>query len=688
MQQKRYNFENFTIGVCYYPEHWSKELWESDLDRMLETGISIIRIAEFAWNKIEPKEGYYEFDFFDEFLDLWLRKGMKVIFGTPTATPPAWLTEKYPEVLNCNIDGVSYRHGCRRHYNYNSETYNRLSANIVKVIAQHYGKHAAIIGWQIDNELNCETSEFYSEADTAAFRCFLKEKYGTLDELNNAWGTVFWNQTYSDWNQIFVPRPVLNKGYNPHMHLDYYRFVSDSTVRFCKMQSEILRCYCNDEQFIMTNGMFWNVDNHKMQRECLDIYMYDSYPSFAFGLNRGKIDVKALNDRRWTKNLHEVRSICPNFGIAEQQSGANGWTTGMEGPAPRPGQLTLWAMQSVAHGADFVSFFRWRTSVIGTEIYWHGILDYDNRDNRKLKEVKDFACKMLKINAVCGSSYLGTFALLKDYDNVWDTEVDKWHDRIASHSEDEIFAASELTHTPYDVIYLDQELNEERLYSYPVAFYPHPVIVDEKIVERLKRYVELGGTLIIGCRSGYKDKNGHCVMEPQPGLLRGLTGTDVTDFTFVSQAEPEPKALWGDEVIDTPVFNDILHPVKETKTLAVYAGSYYQGESALTENKFGKGRVIHLGSAFSKENVKQLFKYTGILEPFSKWIEAPEEVEIALRQKGEEKYLFVLNFSAEQKNIILKKEMKSMYTGKMCLGDFCLQKYETIVFTWKENEKL
>ena len=447
---QNFQWKEMTMGTCYYPEHWSRELWQDDLQRMKAAGITVIRVAEFAWNKVEPEEDVFVFDFWDEFLELCKLEEIQVIFGTPTATPPAWLTEKYPEVLNCRQDGVPYRHGARRHYNYNSPKYRELSARIVEKLAQHYGKHPAIVGWQIDNELNCEVDEFYSEADSVAFRNFVKEKYKTLDNLNEAWGTVFWNQTYTDWEQIYVPRPVLNNGYNPHLRLDYYRFISESTISFCKMQAEIISKYKKDGDYITTNGMFWNLDNHKMAEECLDVYTYDSYPSFAFGLNRDPKTAKDLNDRHWSKNLTEVRSICSHFGIMEQQSGANGWTTRMEGPAPRPGQLTLWAMQSVAHGADYISFFRWRTCTFSTEMYWHGILDYDNRDNRKLAEVKDFYKKLKCLDEVCGADYTAAFGVLKDYDNMWDTNVDAWHKRVEAQSSEEIFIASEIYHTPYN----------------------------------------------------------------------------------------------------------------------------------------------------------------------------------------------------------------------------------------------
>lgn len=678
--KQNYQWKEMTMAVCYYPEHWDKTLWEDDLNRMLDVGITVIRIAEFAWSLFEPEEGRFQFDFFDEFLELCLEKKMKIIMGTPTATPPAWLTEKYPEVLNCNIEGIPYRHGGRKHYNYNAPVYQELSARIVTRLAEHYGSHPAVVGWQVDNELNCETCEFYSEADSAAFRVFLEKRYKTLEALNQAWGTVFWNQTYTDWKQIYIPRLTLNKGVNPHMHLDYFRFISDSTLRYCGMQAGILRKYIKAEDFITTNGMFWNVDNHRMQKDCLDVYTYDSYPSFAFGLDRYPKTATDLNDRKWTKHLHEVRSICPHFGIMEQQSGANGWSTRMEGPAPRPGQLTLWAMQSVAQGADFISFFRWRTCTFGTEIYWHGILDYDNRDNRKLAEVKEFYKKLKTLNPVCGSQYVAGFALLKDYDNEWDTEVDVWHERVNSFSEEEIFIASELNHTPYDVVYLQEDSELEDLIKYPVVFYPHPVLMEKKRVDLLKQYVEQGGTLIIGCRSGYKDLNGKCVMMPQPGLLKELTGSDVKDFTFTSSAEEEVYAIWNKEKMEMPVFNDIMDASEDARVLASYENSYYKGEAALIEHSVGGGRVLHLGSAFSRKNVTQLLKYTEVIEPFAAWIEAPNTVEVVMRKKDGKTFLFVLNFQSFAVSVTLKQEMKLLYTGESVMGDVILPAYGTAVY--------
>ncbi|MEE0199003.1 MAG: beta-galactosidase [Muricomes sp.] len=497
--------------------------------------------------------------------------------------------------------------------------------------------------------------------------------------MNEAWGTVFWNQTYTQWEQIYVPRPTLSRAVNPHMHLDYYRFISYSTLSYCSMQAEIIRKYKKPEDFVMTNGMFDHVDNHRMMEECLDVYMYDSYPSFAYGLDREPLKSQDLNDRKWSKHLTEVRSICPHFGIMEQQAGANGWTTRMEGPAPRPGQLTLWAMQSVAHGADFISFFRWRTCTFGTEMYWHGILDHDNRDNRKLAEVEDFYQKLRTLEPLCGADYAAVFAVLKDFDNVLDAEVDAWHQRISKYSENEIFAAAEKSHTPYDVVYLQRGSELDELKRYPVLFYPHPVIVNKERMELLKLYVEQGGTLIIGCMAGYKDMNGKCVMQPLPGLLAELTGSDVKEYTFTSPAEDPVYADWNGREMEMPVFNDIMEPAGG-EVLAVYKNSYYAGKAAFVEHHVGSGKVLHLGSAFSRGNVKMLLEYTNVLEPFAELINAGDDVEIIMRRKDGRSFLFVLNFCAGGAVVELKHKMPLLYTGEWQEGRQVIPAFGTAVY--------
>lgn len=670
--------EKLVLGTCYYPEHWPEEMWENDLRRMLDSGIEVIRIAEFAWSKTEPVEGHFTFDFFDRFLDLCDWHGMKVIFGTPTATPPAWLTEKYPEVLNANIEGIPYQHGARRHYNYNSLVYQTLSARIVRVLAEHYAKRECIIGWQIDNELNCEREWFYSEADSAAFRIYLRDRYETLDKLNEAWGTVFWNQTYTAWDEIHVPRKTISNSTNPHEVLDYIRFISASARQFCKMQSDILKQYIKPGDFITTNGMFANLDNHQMTAESLDFYTYDSYPNFAYCLDAYRDDPRDLKDRRWSRNLTEVRSISKRFGIMEQQSGANGWNTRMEAPTPRPGQMTLWTMQSIAHGADYVSYFRWRTSTIGTEIYWHGILDYSGRENRRIAELRQIHASLAKMQELAGSRYEAKVGLVKDYDNVFDARVDKWHERIDWASETAIFSACQRTHTPLDYVYLDHTTPEE-MAGYSVLFYPHPALMNAERAELLRRYVEQGGTLVLGCRSAYKDMNGRCVMDNLPGLLSDLTQADVTEYSFIAPDAGRVVIDWNGTELEASIFTDLVDAVGSGRLEGTYTSDYYAGSGALVSNRVGDGTVYYYGTAFSEQAACVFLEKLGVAEPCKEAILVPESCELAIRTNGWNRYLFVLNYLNKPAAVQLRRTMVNLSTGEEISGRVEIPGYGTLV---------
>ncbi len=685
--RKRQNFlfQKLELGVCYYPEHWNRSLWEEDLLRMLQCSIKTIRIAEFAWNKFEPEEGRFTFEFFDEFLDVCKKTGMKVIFGTPTATPPSWLTNKYPEVLNASKDGVLYRHGGRRHYNYNSPKYRELCSIIIDKIAAHYGKHENIVGWQIDNELNCEIDVFYSESDTIAFRKFLQNKYTSLDDLNSAWGTVFWNQTYTAWEEVFVPRTLLQPDCNPHMALDYIRFVSDSCISFCKMQSLILQKYKKDRDFITTNGMFGSLDNHRMEEECLDIYTYDSYPNFAFGLSERPKENTSLNDRRWSMSLAEVRSICPHFGIMEQQSGANGWNTHMEAPSPKPGQMMLWAMQSIAHGADYLSFFRWRTCTMGTEIYWHGILDYDNRDNRKLAEVKKIAARVEKLQDMTGAEYIAPFAVVRDYDNAWDAKLDVFHRRVDQASQTELFAGAQQNHIPYDYLYLDEKTELDELTGYDLLIYPHPVIASRERAVLLEQYVKQGGKLALGCRSGYKDTTGKCVMQPMPGEFSRLTGASVADFTFIGPDDDTILMNWNQKMFEIKIFSDIIEQNdSSTKVIGHFTNDYYKDSPAFVRNSVGEGTVYYLGSTFTREITRELLIETGIESPAKDFLMLPPDCELVARRKNGQNWFIVLNFSKQNADIQLLQALQDIDTGAAVSGAMQLKAYETKVFKTME----
>ena len=675
------NGKEMVLGTCYYPEHWPESLWEEDLERMLECGIQVIRIAEFAWSKVEPYEGVFTYEFFDRFLDLAREKGMKVIFCTPTATPPAWLTEKYPEVLNGTIDGVLFRHGGRRHYNYNSPVYQEKTRIITEAFASHYGPHPAVIGWQIDNELNCERDEFYSESDTAAFRVFLQKKYGSLDKLNEAWGTTFWNQTYTDWKEVHIPRTTPSNNTNPHEVLDYTRFISDSACRYAKLQSDIIRKYVKPGDFITTNGLFSNLDNQRMAGESLDFIMYDSYPNFAFTKENYEKFSATLQDRMWSRNLTEVRAVSPNFGIMEQQSGANGWNNRMAAPTPKPGQMTLWTMQSAAHGADYVSYFRWRTCTMGTEIYWHGILDYSGRENRRLREVREIHRKFQAISEAAGSRYEARTAVLKDYDNIWDAQLDIWHGDVDRLSQQSLFLAAQKSHTPMDYVYLREDTTAADLKKYQVIFYPHPVIVNQQRAAILEEYVKDGGCLVLGCRSGYKDMTGKCVMDRLPGLFAKMSGTDIPEYTRVNPDDEPVYIDWDGIRLEAAVFNDQLEPLTaDAQVLGRYENCYYAGSPGLICNVLGAGKVYYFGAAFTEETARVFLEKLGAASPYADVLELPRECELAVREKDGRKYYFVLNYKKTPVKIQVKEALVDLYTGETVSGQVELEAFGTKVY--------
>lgn len=683
MEQKSLTISHLTLGVCYYPEQWDCELWPSDLAKMEQLGLEVIRIGEFAWSIIEPSEGVYDFSLFDRFLALVEKSSLKVIFGTPTAAPPVWLTERYPEVLNARVDGVLYRHGLRRHYSYNSPTYRRLSAAVVEQLAMRYGRHPSVLGWQIDNELNGELNEFYSNCDHTAFREFLKEKYCTLNALNKAWGTVFWSQQYTSWEQVWLRRPTSKESANPHMLLDQKRFFSASCIDFCRMQADILRRWIGPEQFLTTNGMFPHLNSCEMTDTALDFFSYDCYPNFAYFVE-GRTD--RLKDRLLSFTLSKVRSISPTFCIMEQQSGANGWVNRIMSSSPKSGQMRLWTYQSLAHGADLINYFRWRTCSFGTEMYWQGVWDCDNRPNRRVHELRTISNEFSRLASLAGTVYHARIALLHDYDNEWDGELDLWHGRPTVFSEHSWFEATTLSHTPLDVVQLRPDLQLEHLRKYRLVVYPHPAILSEKTAQLLQAYVEQGGTLIFGGRSGYKDSCGHRLSQPAPGYVSRIFGILVDDSTDLYSGESAACLEGPNLSVEGALFFESIVPLEETSVnLFYYANGPFCGGAGMSERELGYGTAVYYASAFSPEAVRLLLDRYEQSEPFRDLFSLPPECELAVREKDDRRFFFVLNYSASPATIFLHRTMYDLLTGQTFFGRQTLSAYGVFIFMQTEG---
>lgn len=533
------------------------------------------------------------------------------------------------------------------------------------------------MGWQIDNELNCDLSEFYSQSDHEAFREYLKKKFVTLDNLNDSLGMTFWNRTYSDWEQVTLNKKCVGGAVNPHLALEEKRFFSESAIAFCEIQVKAIRKHIPEGKFITTNGLFANLDYNRLLECGLDFITYDSYPNFAFDLMKDGVD--GFKDRKWSWNLMWTRSVSPVFGIMEQQAGANGWSTRMETPAPKPGQMRLWTMQSIAHGADMVTYFRWRTSPIGCEIYWHGLNDYANTESRRMRELQTIGEEVARLEPIRGTIYKADVAVLKDYSNAWDAASDCWHGRIDSYSDNSWFEATQISHTPADFRFIRPETTLEELSAYKLLVYPHPAILESQTAGLLKEYVSNGGVLVCGARTGYKDAFGRCPMRPMPGIISEWCGATVRDYTLVGPEDGEIIIDWDDLSLPAPVFNEVLD-VHDAEVLGHFKGSYYDGAPAFCRKALGAGYVYYLGSCFSAGMARAIIEKTGRLAPYSHVLELSNTMELAVRSDGSRDYLFVLNYGGEAAKITLKRTLKELLSGQMLDGIIEMLPYGVAVF--------
>jgi beta-galactosidase len=691
-ERKAFDTDTFLLGVCYYPEHWEESLWNEDFRRMAELGFNVVRMGETAWNVMEPEEGQYDFGLFDRAIEAAVRHGLQIIMGTPTYAPPAWLTEKYPEVLRVDFHGQTMAHGSRRHYNYTSTTYWRLCNGIVSELINHYKTHPAIIGWQVDNELNCHSDTSYADSDHLAFREWCMEKYGTLERLNEAWGAAFWAQTYTAWSQVFLPKPTVTY-HSPSLLLDFYRFTSNTAIVFAQMQYERLKAEA-PHQFVTHNGIFGNIDYKTFTERTVDFLSYDSYPSFQ--LMRSDVPVRE-KDKLSSKHLSRMRGYSEKFMILEQQAGPGGQTgNGLNNDrddylqvSPKPGQVRLWTWQSIAHGADGVLYFRWRTCPYGAETLWHGINDYGNQPNRRLREVRVVAEETRRMSALLvGTKVTATVAILIDYDNDSNCKIDRHTGGEYWRSEENIYLALSERHVGTDVLDLSELADETALNRYTIVFLPNGQILSETDTTLLTKYVEQGGTLVLGPRSGYKDRNNQAYRLPFPGVVRSLAGIAVEEFTMVGKGEQSDvggaaQALQStihfsaeDTFVQAPLFHEILRVEAEgVRMAATHSSDYYAGEGAVSVRQVGKGRVVYFGTFFTLDNTVALLNDLNVNDPALGWAKLPHEIEAIYRTDGTNQYTVLLNYADRPVTVNFRQIVHDHISNVDLSGEHVLEPY-------------
>ncbi|WP_257833928.1 beta-galactosidase [Salipaludibacillus agaradhaerens] len=629
------------IGVDYYPEQWPKERWKTDLELMQQLGINVIRIGEFAWGLIEPEEGTFDFSLFDEALDLMYEYGFDVVLGTPTATPPAWLIEKYPDVLPVDKYGRKIGFGARRHYTVNSEVYRCLSKKIVQKMGEHYGHHPAVIGWQTDNEYGHEQSDrSYGEYDKQAFHAWLQKKYGTLDELNERWGTIFWSQTYTKWCQIPVPTVVYQE-HNPSLLLDFDRFCADAYTRYNKLQVDTLRESISDRQFITHNFVYTGlaIDQLDMAKD-LDFISFDNYPVWG-GLAEPITPAAIARQHDLCRGTKDGK----NYWVMEELSGAQGWS--QIGYLPRPGHLKLWTYQAISRGAEAIVYFRWRAARYGTEQFCHGILDHDGKPGRKYAEVKDVIASLTPFaDKWITSKVQADVAFYHDPENDWAWQIQPQSDQFNYINECLRFYAP-----AHDLnVQTDMIRGHEDFSTYKVIIVPIYFLTKKHVNDRLKDYVKRGGTVIFTYRTGVKNEDNVVTDLTLPGDVADMAGISIRDYE--SLREQKSSSIRG---ISAPllthrspvhVWCDYIE-ADSAEVLAVYEDEWFSDKAAITKNSYGNGHVYYIGCGVEHDFLKRLyidiFNNTGIAVH-----ETPSNIEVIRRETSSHSYLTVLNHDVNQ----------------------------------------
>jgi len=585
------------IGVFYYPEQWPHDQWARDFNNMAAFGFEFTHLAEFAWTFLEPEEGVYEFKWLDEAIDLAAKAGLRVILCTPSLCPPAWMGDKYPEIYLVGADGRRREHGIRANASLSNPHYQEFVDKIVQALAEHYGKDPRIWGWQLDNEPLATPD--YSPSARTAFQQWLKERYGTIDKMNAVWGGSFWSTRYYSFQQVLIPNEAMNEEdkLSPHALLDFQRFTADGTANFLNRQTDILRQYILPEQWITTNYINVSTSSDPRRADHLDFPTFTMYP--VSGRNElGGNNFRTGIPYRIYEACDYYRPISGVTGLMELQPGQVNW--GSVNPQLLPGTVHMWIMQAFGGGCSFLCTYRYRHPIRGSEMYHEGIVGNDGvtlstGGQEYVQAIQEM--KLLRTRYDAGASMPEELsgrktAILWSHEVMWDLDIQKqtllwntWRHR------NNYTSAVKSAGAPMDFIAENDDFT-----AYPFLIAPAYQLVDSALVQKWKDYVDKGGHLILTCRTGQKDKNGHLFEAGWAAPIRSLIGADLEFFDML------PADILGSVRAKNMYFKwntwgEVLSPFPGTELLATYADQYYAGKAAATTRRLGKGTVTFIGVA-------------------------------------------------------------------------------------------
>ena len=605
------------IGVDYYPEHWDKDMWKSDVRLMAETGVKIVRLAEFAWCRLEPADGVFDFVWLDEAIRLFADNGIEVIIGTPTHCPPRWLCEKHPEILPVGDNGRINPIGIRGHRCYNSPALREYAGRIVAKLAEHYKDFPNVTAWQLDNEL--EANICFCDTCNKKHREWLKRKYGTLEALNKAYGNVVWSGEYQSWEQIDPPYGGYNTAWlNPAYMIDFERRATDDMLEFIRFQADIIRSYIPDA-FITTNACFCNhTSDFTAMFSDLDVAAYDNYPTTSVSHDYENITSTSAY-------LDMIRGAKRNnFWIMEELSGTPGCWAPMQ-RTPAPGMIKGYALQAFAHGADTVIFFRWRTANIGAEMHWHGLIDHSGVPGRRFYEFAELCKEAEELKDIQGSELHSDIAILYSPDSGRAFRLQPQTDGFS------YIEQIKAVHQAFVRYGLNVDIIDEHadISGYKIVCAPALYVTDNSTVKMLHGFAESGGTVVLTARSGVKDENNNCIMEPLPTVYRELVGCHVTEYDPIGRDKAKVRFTDGKEY-ECKQWCDILE-TDTAETVASYESEFYAGKPAITVNSCGSGKAFYIGTVGTRrmyeKAVKQILDISGLA--YTEGL--PENVEITTR---------------------------------------------------------
>jgi beta-galactosidase len=659
----RSSWDRYLIGAAYYPEWWPFEEWETDFRQMRDLGINTIRMGEFAWALFEPEPGSFDFDWMDRALALASHYGISAVLATPTASVPPWLYQLHPDALTGNDIG-RFTYGGRKGYCTSSPNYLAASARITTALAGHYGRHPAVIGWQLDNEPG-NPPESFDPVSEKAFQAWLKERYGTIEELNRVWNGAFWSNKFSGWSQIHFPSNSAEGGWQPAIGLDYRRFFSDSFLNHLRRQAEILHAK-TENQFVFTNwsGPTGSIDVFAAA-DFLDAAAWDNYVS-APGVSRFQRQYTAgfLSDICRCAGPHQ-RFLC-----AEQNAY-------VPPDAPADG-LRLQAYDDLAHGSYGQLYFEWRRPLAGGEEHRPSFIKGFGGEINPAKPILERICRELARLGprLASATTHSDIALLYDFSNEWAQGYGVVGDRNPRYNGEmqSYYSGLKVLGRNIDVVPLSADYSR-----YKLIVASNLRLVDDITVDRLKNFVATGGTLILNYRAATQNMDNSMRRTLAPGPFAGIAGVKSTAILDLLEYNSQAgnldadlqsalgiQILGGDSIFKprTAIESLTLHGAEVIATIR--GGNGMEGGPAITGNRYGQGQVFYAGCDSTDDLFYEtLVRMAGAACSFKPLIQAPHGVEVTSRQDATTTYYFLLNLTeTTHDNIGLPRPMCDLISGR------------------------